>query len=278
MPCIPLRNGLKLYLKTLLLQCQHLQRPYRFGSVGKGHHGSQHSFSACLMGSCRTDRSCSCCWSPTLCPLCFISFSKIHSPSSIAQKGSISNPCPLQLEPGPLSVGKVSVAFVRVHRTQTATRQGQTAESHSRLHQSMASPAQKAAAVWIAAVCLLCQGFSVTRLLPLTWQHSGNLKLLVQSLCWNRRTGCSNRFKFNLRLVNAQITHAQKLNMHSSMIHEINLQSWHSFLVFFINLIIYLTKQLQADILNFEVGGILIHLQNLIGVYTLCAHKISLEI
>lgn len=81
------------------------------------------------------------CWSQTACPLCFIRSSKIHWPSSIAQKGSISKPCPLRLGPGPLSVGKVSVAFVQVHRTQTAARQGQAADLYSRLRQSMAAPA-----------------------------------------------------------------------------------------------------------------------------------------
>lgn len=90
----------------------------------------------------RTAWSCPRCWSQTACPLCFIRSSKIHWPSSIAQKGSISKPCPLQLGPGPLSVGKVSVAFVQVQGTQTAARQGQAADLHSRLRQSMASPAQ----------------------------------------------------------------------------------------------------------------------------------------
>lgn len=39
-------------------------------------------------------------------PLCFISSPKINSPSSIAQKGSISKPCPLPLEPGPFVSGQ----------------------------------------------------------------------------------------------------------------------------------------------------------------------------
>lgn len=95
-----------------------------------------------LMGTNGTLWCCPCCWSQTACPLCFIRSSKIHWPSSIAQKGSISNPCPLRLGPGPLSVGKVSVAFVQVHRTQTAARQGQAADLYSRLRQSMAAPAQ----------------------------------------------------------------------------------------------------------------------------------------
>lgn len=95
-----------------------------------------------LMVRNRTLWCCPRCWSQTACPLCFIRSSKIHWPSSIAQKGSISNPCPLRLGPGPLSVGKVSVAFVQVHRTQTAARQGQAADLHSRLCQSMAAPAQ----------------------------------------------------------------------------------------------------------------------------------------
>lgn len=90
----------------------------------------------------RTLRCCPRCRSQTARPLCFIRPSKIHSPSSIAQKGSISKPCPLRLGPGPLSVGKVFVAFVRVHGTQTAARQGQAADLHSRLRPSMAAPAQ----------------------------------------------------------------------------------------------------------------------------------------
>lgn len=95
-----------------------------------------------LTGRNRTLWCCPRCWSQTACPLCFIRSSKIHWPSSIAQKGSISKPCPLRLGPGPLSVGKVSVAFVQVHGTQTAARQGQAADLYSRLRQSMAAPAQ----------------------------------------------------------------------------------------------------------------------------------------
>lgn len=95
-----------------------------------------------LMGRNGTLWCCPRCWSQTACPLCFIRSSKIHWPGSIAQKGSISKPCPLRLGPGPLSVGKVSVAFVQVHRTQTAARQGQAADLYSRLRQSMAAPAQ----------------------------------------------------------------------------------------------------------------------------------------
>lgn len=95
-----------------------------------------------LMGRNRTFWCIPRCWSQTACPLCFIRSSEIHWPSSIAQKGSISKPCPLRLGPGPLSVGKVFVAFVQVHRTQTAARQGQAADLYSRLRQSMAAPAQ----------------------------------------------------------------------------------------------------------------------------------------
>lgn len=95
-----------------------------------------------LMGRNGTLWCCPRCWSQTAHLLCFIRSSKIHWPSSIAQKGSISKPCPLRLGPGPLSVGKVFVAFVQAHRTQTAARQGQAADLYSRLHQSMAAPAQ----------------------------------------------------------------------------------------------------------------------------------------
>lgn len=95
-----------------------------------------------LMGRNRTLSCCPRCWSQTACPLCFIRSSKNHWPSSIAQKGSISKACPLRLGPGPLSVGKVSVAFVQVHGTQTAARHGQAADLYSRLRQSMAAPAQ----------------------------------------------------------------------------------------------------------------------------------------
>lgn len=86
---------------------------------------------------------CSSCWGQTACPLCFIRPSEIHWPSSIAQKGSISKPCPLQLDPGPLSVGKVFAAFVPKHRSQTAARHGQAADLYSRLCQSKAAQAQK---------------------------------------------------------------------------------------------------------------------------------------
>lgn len=95
-----------------------------------------------MTGRNRTLWCCPRCRSQTARPLCFIRPSKIHSPSSIAQKGSISKPCPLRLGPGPLSVGKVFVAFVQVHGTQTAARQGQAADLHSRLRPSMAAPAQ----------------------------------------------------------------------------------------------------------------------------------------
>lgn len=47
------------------------------------------------------------------------------------------------IRPGPLSVGKVFVAFVQMCRTQTAARQGQAADLYSRLCQSKAAQAQK---------------------------------------------------------------------------------------------------------------------------------------
>lgn len=46
------------------------------------------------------------------------------------------------IRPGPLSVGKVFVAFVQMCRTQTAARQGQAADLYSRLCQSKAAQAQ----------------------------------------------------------------------------------------------------------------------------------------
>lgn len=95
-----------------------------------------------LMSRSRTVWRCPRCWSQTACHLCFIRSPKIHWLSSIAQKGSISKPCLLRLGPGPLSVGKVSVAFVQVHGTQTAARQRQAADLYSRLQPSMAAPAQ----------------------------------------------------------------------------------------------------------------------------------------
>lgn len=126
------------------LQGQRDQNLHMSGTeeLHTGHHGSRHDFSAGVTGRNRTLWCCTRCWSQTACPLCFIRSSKNHWPSSIAQKGSISKPCPLQLGPGPLLVGKVFVAFVQVHGTQTAARQRQAADLHSRLRQSMAAPAQ----------------------------------------------------------------------------------------------------------------------------------------
>lgn len=145
-------KGLKLNSTTTMNGTTSTTLMWPTGSTPSESSQVRHAFIKGIMGQSTTsvlrltgrNRTLWCfprCWSQTACPLCFIRSSKIHWPSSIAQKGSISKPCPLRLGPGPLSVGKVSVAFVQVHRTQTAARQGQAADLYSRLCQSMAAPA-----------------------------------------------------------------------------------------------------------------------------------------
>lgn len=92
-------------------------------------------------------------------PLCFISSPKINSPSSIAQKGSISKPCPLQLEPGPFVSGQGVRRLCPSARRPDSGQTGPSCRCTQQISGLNGRVGTSASAVWTAAVCFLCQGF-----------------------------------------------------------------------------------------------------------------------
>lgn len=109
-----------------------------------------------LMCRYRTGRSCSWCWSQTASPLCFINLLKRYWPSSIAQKGSISKPCPLQLEPDPFVSGQGVCRFCPSAGNPDSRQTEPGCTFTQQIKQVNSGSGPNVAAVWTAALCLCC--------------------------------------------------------------------------------------------------------------------------
>lgn len=124
--------------------------------IQRGHYGSEHRFSSEGDGQEQDTLAVGVKLNQ---PLCFISSPKINSPSSIAQKGSISKPCLLPLGPGPFVSGQGVRRLCPSARRPDSGQTGPSCRCTQQISCLNGRVGTSATAVWTAAACFLCQGF-----------------------------------------------------------------------------------------------------------------------